>query len=77
MVVFSFIECIKNNKIILITGGTGSFGTVATKYILENFKPKKIIIYSRDEFKQYSLQKNIEKKYQKKVLPKQKSSYII
>ena len=56
-----------NNKIILITGGTGSFGAAATKYILENFKPKKIIIYSRDEFKQYSLQKNIEKKYQRNL----------
>lgn len=44
-----------NNKTILITGGTGSFGKCFTKYILENYNPKKIIIYSRDEFKQYNM----------------------
>lgn len=42
-----------NNKTILITGGTGSFGNAFTEYILEHFKPKKIIIYSRDEYKQF------------------------
>ena len=41
-----------NNKTILITGGTGSFGKEFIKNILENYKPKKIIIYSRDELKQ-------------------------
>ena len=41
-----------NNKTILITGGTGSFGNAFTEYILEHYKPKKIIIYSRDEYKQ-------------------------
>lgn len=42
-----------NNKTILITGGTGSFGNAFTKYILDHYKPKKIIIYSRDEYKQF------------------------
>jgi len=42
-----------NNKTILITGGTGSFGKAFTKYVLEHYDPKKIIIYSRDEFKQW------------------------
>ncbi len=42
-----------NNKTILITGGTGSFGNAFTEYILEHYKPKKIIIYSRDEYKQF------------------------
>lgn len=42
-----------NNKTILITGGTGSFGHYFTEYILKNYKPKKIIIYSRDEYKQF------------------------
>lgn len=42
-----------NNKTILITGGTGSFGKAFTRYILNNYDPKKIIIYSRDEFKQW------------------------
>ena len=42
-----------NNKTILITGGTGSFGKAFTRYVLNNYDPKKIIIYSRDEFKQW------------------------
>lgn len=42
-----------NNKTILITGGTGSFGNHFTEYVLAHYKPKKIIIYSRDEFKQF------------------------
>ncbi len=45
-----------DNKTILITGGTGSFGKCFTKYVLTNYHPKKIIIYSRDEFKQYLMQ---------------------
>tara|TARA_Y100001970_G_scaffold291321_1_gene428012 strand:+ start:1172 stop:2164 length:993 start_codon:yes stop_codon:yes gene_type:complete len=45
-----------NNKKILITGGTGSFGQEFTKYILTNYKPKKLIIYSRDELKQYEME---------------------
>lgn len=43
------------NKSILITGGTGSFGNYFTKYILEHYNPRKIIIYSRDEFKQFEM----------------------
>lgn len=42
-----------NNKVILITGGTGSFGHHFLDYILAHYKPKKIIIYSRDEYKQF------------------------
>jgi len=45
-----------NDKNILITGGTGSFGNKYTQLLLENFKPKKIIIFSRDEYKQYLMQ---------------------
>ena len=44
-----------NNKSILITGGTGSFGKNFTKFLLKKYKPKKIIIYSRDEMKQYEM----------------------
>ena len=47
-----------NNKTILITGGTGSFGKKFTKRVLEQFNPKKIIIYSRDEYKQYLMQRD-------------------
>ena len=43
------------DKTILITGGTGSFGKCFTKYVLTHYEPKKIIIYSRDEFKQWMM----------------------
>lgn len=52
-----------NNKTILITGGTGSFGNHFVDYVLKKYKPKKIIIYSRDEFKQFNMA-NKYKKYQ-------------
>lgn len=45
-----------NNKTILVTGGTGSFGKAFVKYVLANYEPKKIIIYSRDEYKQFLMQ---------------------
>lgn len=44
-----------DNKTILITGGTGSFGKEFIKTLLEKYDPKKIIIYSRDELKQYEM----------------------
>lgn len=44
-----------NDKTILITGGTGSFGQKYTETILRLYKPRKIIIYSRDELKQYEM----------------------
>ena len=44
-----------NQKTILITGGTGSFGKQFVKTILALYKPHKIIIYSRDELKQYEM----------------------
>ena len=48
-----------NNKNILITGGTGSFGQACVEYLIKKSKLRKIIIYSRDEMKQYSMQKNL------------------
>lgn len=44
-----------DKKNILITGGTGSFGKKYTEIILQKYKPNKIIIYSRDELKQYEM----------------------
>jgi UDP-N-acetylglucosamine 4,6-dehydratase (inverting) len=41
-----------DNKTILVTGGTGSFGQKFTEVVFKKYKPKKIIIFSRDEFKQ-------------------------
>jgi UDP-N-acetylglucosamine 4,6-dehydratase len=46
-----------NNKTILITGGTGSFGQAFVNKVLKKYKLKKIIIYSRDEYKQYEMKK--------------------
>ncbi|NMB80495.1 MAG: UDP-N-acetylglucosamine 4,6-dehydratase (inverting) [Ignavibacteria bacterium] len=45
-----------NGKTILITGGTGSFGKKFVESVLKQFNPKKIIIYSRDELKQFEMQ---------------------
>lgn len=44
-----------DNKSILITGGTGSFGKKYVKTLLEKYSPKKIIVYSRDELKQFEM----------------------
>ena len=51
-----------NNKTILITGGTGSFGNAFITYLLKNYKCKKIIVFSRDELKQFNMQKKFENK---------------
>ena len=44
-----------NNKTILITGGTGSFGRKMVQNILEHYKPEKLIVFSRDELKQFEM----------------------
>lgn len=46
-----------DGKVVLITGGTGSFGQEFTKKIFTEYKPRKVIIYSRDEYKQYMMRK--------------------
>jgi UDP-N-acetylglucosamine 4,6-dehydratase (inverting) len=57
-----------NNKTIFITGGTGSFGSRFTSTLLKKYpKIKKIIIFSRDELKQFNMSQRIEKKYQNKM----------
>jgi len=45
------------NATILVTGGTGSFGQMFTRRTLERFRPRKVIIYSRDEMKQWEMAK--------------------
>lgn len=59
-------EYMLNNKTILVTGGTGSFGKCFTKYVLTHYDPKKIIIYSRDEYKQFVMA-NEMKEYASKL----------
>ena len=56
--IYTLLEDVKdliNNKNIFITGGTGSFGHKITEIILNNYNPNKLIIFSRDEFKQYNM----------------------
>lgn len=55
-----------NGKTTLVTGGTGSFGNAFTRFVLENYDPKKIIIYSRDEYKQFVM-RNSFKEYDEKL----------
>ena len=55
-----------DGKTILITGGTGSFGKCFTRYVMEHYNPKKVIIYSRDEFKQWMME-NEFKEYADKL----------
>ncbi len=49
-----------NNKSILITGGTGSFGKKYVETILKSYKPKRLIIFSRDELKQFEMQQQYD-----------------
>ena len=51
-----------NNKTILVTGGTGSFGQRFISKILSLSSPKKIIVFSRDELKQHNMQNNYKNK---------------
>lgn len=46
-----------NDKVVLITGGTGSFGHKFVEVVLDRFKPRKLIIFSRDELKQFEMQR--------------------
>ncbi len=47
-----------DNKVILVTGATGSFGRKFVETVLSRYKPKKLIVYSRDELKQFEMQQN-------------------
>ena len=54
------------NKVILITGGTGTFGQIFVENLLKYSRPKKIIIFSRDEYKQFKMSeklKNVSLRY--------------
>jgi len=49
-----------DDKNILITGGTGSFGRHFMKIVLDRYQPRKLIVYSRDELKQYEMQQEFD-----------------
>ena len=55
-----FKMSILQNSSILITGGTGSFGYSFAKMTLEKFKPRRLVIFSRDEMKQWEMSKRFE-----------------
>lgn len=59
-----------NNKTILITGGTGSFGKKFIEMIFANYEPKKVIIYSRDEYKQGLVKQKFSKQLTKEQFSK-------
>lgn len=51
-----------NNKVVLITGGTGSFGKAFVKVVLSRYKPQKLIIFSRDELKQFEMREHFSER---------------
>lgn len=51
-----------DNKSILITGGTGSFGKLFIRHLLDNYSPKRVIVFSRDELKQFEMQQEFTHK---------------
>ena len=57
-----------NGKKILVTGGTGSFGHAFTKNVLKNYNPEKLVIFSRDEFKQFKMSSLFKSKREDKIL---------
>ena len=50
-----------NNKTVLVTGGTGSFGSKFIKMVLLNHSPKKVIVFSRGEMKQWTMAEKFSK----------------
>src|SRR5690606_30863664 len=48
-----------NGKSILVTGGTGSFGRQFVRTVLARYKPRRLVVYSRDELKQFEMQQEL------------------
>jgi UDP-N-acetylglucosamine 4,6-dehydratase/5-epimerase len=44
-----------DGRSIMITGGTGSFGKAFTRYVIKNYKPRRLVVFSRDELKQWEM----------------------
>jgi UDP-N-acetylglucosamine 4,6-dehydratase len=57
-----------NGKVLFVTGGTGSFGRKFVSTILQRFKPRKLIIFSRDELKQFDMQNALRAAYPAETL---------
>jgi UDP-N-acetylglucosamine 4,6-dehydratase len=52
-----------DGKVILVTGGTGSFGKRFVETVLARYEPRKLIVYSRDELKQFEMQQDLREKF--------------
>jgi UDP-N-acetylglucosamine 4,6-dehydratase len=52
-----------DGKVILVTGGTGSFGKRFVETVLRRYEPRKLIVYSRDELKQFEMQQDLREKF--------------
>lgn len=63
-------------KRILVTGGTGSFGNAFTRRILNSFEFERLIIYSRDEYKQYMMKNDLIKEYGEELINKKLRFFI-
>src|SRR5262245_3864899 len=57
-------------KVILITGGTGSFGRRFTDTVLTRYDPRKVIVYSRDELKQSEMQQEMRERFSAEAMAK-------
>lgn len=57
-----------NNRNILVTGGTGSFGKAFINRVLSTSTPDRIVVYSRDELKQYEMQQSLRQKFPEEKL---------
>lgn len=58
------------DKVVLVTGGTGSFGQRFVKTVLQRFEPRKLIIFSRDELKQYEMRQKFDEEFDPHVRAK-------
>jgi UDP-N-acetylglucosamine 4,6-dehydratase len=56
-----------DGKSILVTGGTGSFGKAFIRRVLDRFEPRRVVVFSRDEFKQYEMENELSKADRPKV----------
>ena len=66
--IFSAEDIDFDDKVILVTGGTGSFGNAFVRKVLSDYRPRKLIIYSRDEQKHFNMQMDPELAAHEKTL---------
>ena len=65
-----------NNSNVLITGGTGSFGKNFVRILLKKYKPKRLIIFSRDEIKKWEMAKKYAENKILRFFPQAKIAFV-